>query len=77
MFSAVNPKGAAAYPITYQSWVIVYAKQGDKDKSTALKGYLKFLVGDGQKLLKDLDFAPLPRGLADRAMKQLDKIVQK
>jgi phosphate transport system substrate-binding protein len=77
LFSALNAKGDASYPITYQSWVIVYAKQADKDKGNAVKGYVKYLIGDGQKLLKDLDFAPLPRSLHDKAMKQLDKIVAK
>jgi phosphate transport system substrate-binding protein len=77
LFSALNAKGDASYPITYQSWVIVYAKQADKDKGNAVKGYVKYLIGDGQKLLKDLDFAPLPRSLHDKAVKQLDKIVAK
>lgn len=77
LFSALNATGNAAYPITYQSWVIVYAKQTDKDKGAALKAYLKYLVGDGQKFLKDLDFAPLPPSLRDKAIKQLDKIVVK
>jgi len=74
LFSALNAKGAAAYPITCQSWVIVYAKQADKAKGAALKAYLKYLLGDGQKFLKDLDFAPLPKGLAAKAIKQLDKL---
>jgi phosphate transport system substrate-binding protein len=77
LFSALNAKGETSYPITYQSWVIVYAKQADKAKGAALKAYLKFLIGDGQKFLKDLDFAPLPKGLRDKATKQLDKIVVK
>src|SRR5215468_8466942 len=66
LFSAVNAKGDASYPITYQSWVIVYAKQADKENGAALKAYLKYLVGDGQKFLKELDFAPLPKGLQAR-----------
>ena len=74
LFSALDPKGDAAYPITYQSWVIVYAKQTDHAKGTALKAYLRYLVSDGQGQLKDLDFAPLPKGLADKAVAQLDKI---
>jgi len=77
LFSALNAKGDASYPITYQSWVIVYAKQADKAKGAALKAYLKYLIGDGQKFLKDLDFAPLPKSLHDKAMKQLDKIAVK
>jgi phosphate transport system substrate-binding protein len=77
LFSALNAKGDTSYPITYQSWVIVYAKQADKAKGAALKAYLKYLLGDGQKFLKDLDFAPLPKSLRDKAMKQLDKIAVK
>lgn len=73
-FSALNAKGDKAYPITCQTWVIVYAKQTDKAKATALKNYLKFLVSDGQKFLKELDYAALPKSLQDRAVKQLDKI---
>ena len=74
LFSAVDPKGDAAYPITYQSWVIVYSKQTDHAKGTALKSFIKYLVSDGQPKLKDLDFAPLPKSLADKAVAQLDKI---
>lgn len=74
LFSALDPKGDAGYPITYQSWVIVYARQTDHAKGTALKSYIKYLVSDGQAQLKGLDFAPLPRGLADKAIAQLDKI---
>jgi len=74
LFSALDPGGDAAYPITYQSWVIVYAKQTDHAKGAALKSYLKYLVSDAQAQLKSLDFAPLPKGLADKAVAQLDKI---
>ena len=74
LFSAVDPKGDAAYPITYQSWVIVYAKQTDHAKGTALKSYIKYLITDGQAQLKALDFAALPKSLADKAVAQLDKI---
>lgn len=74
VFSALNAKGAASYPITCQTWVIVYAKQADKAKGEALKGYLKFLVKDGQKLLSEIDYAPLPKGLQEKALKQLEKI---
>jgi phosphate transport system substrate-binding protein len=74
LFSALNAKGDAAYPITYQSWVIVYAKPADKAKGATVKNYVKYLVTDGQKLLPELDFAPLPRSLQGKAVAQLDKI---
>ena len=74
LFSALNAKGDKSYPITCQTWVIVYAKQTDKAKGEAVKAYLKFLVKDGQKLLGEIDYAPLPKGLQDKAVKQLEKI---
>jgi phosphate transport system substrate-binding protein len=73
-FSALDAKGDASYPITYQSWVIVYAKQANKDKGAAVKAYLDYLLGDAQKDLASLDFAPLPKSLRDKATAQLAKI---
>jgi phosphate transport system substrate-binding protein len=75
LFSALDSSAADAYPITYQSWVMVYAQQSDKGKGDAIKGYLAYLLGDGQSILKDLDFAPLPKAIQDKAIAQLDKIV--
>lgn len=74
LFSALNAKGDKAYPITCQTWVIVYAKQTDAAKGQALKAYLRFLIKDGQKLLSEIDYAPLPKSLQDKAIKQLDRI---
>jgi phosphate transport system substrate-binding protein len=73
-FAAMNAKGDTAYPITGQTWVIVYAKQADAAKGAAVKQYLQYLLTDGQKLLPDIDFAPLPKSLQDKAVAQLAKI---
>jgi phosphate transport system substrate-binding protein len=75
LFSALDAKGDKAYPITAQTWVIVYAKQTDKAKGEALKAYLTFLVSDGQSLLTDIDYAPLPQGLRGKALKQVEKVI--
>jgi phosphate transport system substrate-binding protein len=73
-FSALDAKGDAAYPITYQSWVVLYAKQTDPKKGAAVKSYLEYMLGDAQKDLAALDFAPLPKSLLDKATAQLSKI---
>lgn len=73
-FSALDAKGEAAYPITYQSWVVVYAKTNKAEKAAALKQYLQYLLTDGQKMLPELDFAPLPKSLQDKALAQLGKL---
>jgi phosphate transport system substrate-binding protein len=72
-FSAIDAPGGQAYPITYQTWVVVYQKQ-PRAKGELLKAYLAYLLGDGQKLLSDLDYAPLPASLQQKAVAQLAKI---
>ncbi len=73
-FSSVNSKAEAAYPITAQSWCMAYVKPADKAKGAAVKQYFKYLVTDGQKLLGEIDFAPLPKTLQDKAIAQVEKI---
>jgi phosphate transport system substrate-binding protein len=74
VFSALNAKGEAAYPITAQSWCMLYAKQSDRAKGTALKAYFTYMIGDAQKLLPELDFAPIPESLSRKAGALIDKI---
>jgi phosphate transport system substrate-binding protein len=74
IFAAYNSPDPEAYPITYQTWVIVYQNQADAATGNLLKAYLAYLVGDGQKLLPDLDYAPLSKTLQTSAVAQLDKI---
>jgi phosphate transport system substrate-binding protein len=73
-FAAVWGSGAAAYPITYQSWDLVYAQQPNANDAAMLKAYLGYLLGDGQKLLDQLGYAPLPSSLDQQAVAQLSKI---
>jgi phosphate transport system substrate-binding protein len=74
LFSAINAKGEKSYPITYQTWVIVYAEQKNHEMGTALKAYVDYLLTGAQKFLPELDYAPLPKGLQARAVKQLQKM---
>jgi phosphate transport system substrate-binding protein len=73
-FSAVWAPGAGSYPITYQSWVLVYQKQSSSNTTKMLQAYLGYLLGDGQKLLTQLNYAPLPASIDQKAKAQLDKI---
>jgi phosphate transport system substrate-binding protein len=73
-FESVNSKAEAAYPITAPSWCMAYVKPADKAKGAAVKAYLKYAVTDGQKLTSEIDFAPLPKTLQDKAIAQVEKI---
>ena len=73
-FSAIWQSGSGSYPITYQSWDLVYQKQSSANVTKMLKAYLGYLLGDGQKLLPELGYAPLPSSMDSQAKAQLDKI---
>ncbi|HMD91614.1 MAG TPA: phosphate ABC transporter substrate-binding protein PstS [Trebonia sp.] len=73
-FHAVWGTGAEAYPITYQSWVLVYETQPNANDAAMLKAYVGYLVGAGQSLLEPLGYAPLPAGLDSMAKAQISKI---
>ena len=66
--------GAGSYPITYQSWDLVYQKQTSTNTTKMLKAYIGYLLGAGQKLLPGLNYAPLPSSLDQKAKAQLSKI---
>src|SRR5215468_4546098 len=73
-FAAAWQAGPQAYPITYQSWDLVYQKQSSANTTKMLKAYISYLLGDGQKLLTTLGYAPLPANLDSKAKAQLSKI---
>ena len=74
-FSTVDEGGATSYPITYQSWDIVYAQQPNANDVALIKAYLGFLLGtQGQALLSPLNLAPLPSSIDSAAVAQLSQI---
>jgi phosphate transport system substrate-binding protein len=74
-FSAVNQTGADSYPITYQSYDLVYAQQASASDVALLQAYLGYLLGStGQGLLSSLNLAPLPASIDQMAVAQLSKI---
>jgi phosphate transport system substrate-binding protein len=73
-FHAVWSSDPSAYPITYQSWDLVYQKQSSSNTTKMLKAYIGYLIGDGQKLLTTLGYAPLPGNIDSKAKAQLSQI---
>jgi phosphate transport system substrate-binding protein len=72
-FSAIWAPGAQSYPITYQSWVLVYQMQSGNN-AQLLQAWIGYLIGAGQQLLPSLNYAPLPSNLQSMAQAQIPKI---
>jgi phosphate transport system substrate-binding protein len=68
-FAIKNPSAAGAYPITSQTFVVVYkdmCKAGVPGGEAAAKGVVKFLeygLGSGQSILSQADYAALPSAI--------------
>jgi len=75
-FAAAWAPGATAYPITYQSWDLVYAMQPNANDAALLKAWIGYLLSPtgGQSLLGGLGYAPLPSNLDSMAVAQLSQI---
>jgi len=73
-FSITNALGKDAYPICGATWLLVYEQQKDATKGKKLVEFLKWAGKDGEKMAKDLDYAPLPENLQQRVLKRIDEI---
>jgi phosphate transport system substrate-binding protein len=62
----VNAPGEKAYPISGFSWALIYQKQTDKAKGTALVNFLSWVFNDGQKIAPSLSYVDLPTNLTAR-----------
>ncbi|KMX99712.1 phosphate ABC transporter substrate-binding protein [Pseudomonas syringae KCTC 12500] len=61
-----NAPGEAAWPITATTWIIMYKKAKNEEKSTAAFDFFKWSLENGQKQAEKLEYVALPKSLVDR-----------
>lgn len=72
--SLSDSDGAAAYPITSYSYLLVYEDAKDATKGEALAKYVWWGLHDGQKFSKDLDYAPIPAKVLGKVESRLKEL---
>jgi phosphate transport system substrate-binding protein len=72
--SITNAPGADAYPISSFTWILLYENPKDKATAKTMSEFMKWALGDGQKLCADLGYAPLPANVVKLELAQLAKI---
>jgi phosphate transport system substrate-binding protein len=72
--SITNAPGADAYPLSSFTWMLLYQESPDKTQGKAMVDFMRWALTDGEKLAKDLGYAPLPKNVVDMEMKALDTI---
>lgn len=61
-----NAPGDNAWPITATTWIIMYKKAKNEEKSQAAFDFFKWSLENGQKQAESLDYVALPKSLVDR-----------
>jgi phosphate transport system substrate-binding protein len=75
-FSTIDAPGAKTYPITAVTFLLVWqdqCKSGIKPATARLvKSWLDYALGDGQKVAPELQYAPLPDAIRQKAQAKVD-----
>lgn len=69
--SITNAPGAASYPISSFTWLLIPSQIPNAAKRTAITGFLKWMITEGQKDAQALSYAPLPKPVVTKEEKQI------
>lgn len=64
--SITNAPGKDAYPIASFTWLLVPAQWKDGGKSKTFTDFLTWMLDDGQGMVEQLNYAPLPKEVAEK-----------
>jgi phosphate transport system substrate-binding protein len=72
--SIANAAGAASYPISSFTWIILYKNQPNAEKGRKLVDFLEWAVTEGQQAAASLDYAPLPDDVVQAVRARLQTV---
>jgi len=72
--SITNAPGKAAYPISSFTWLLIPQKVQDTGKRDAIKGFLSWMLTDGQGSVEALSYAKLPKEVVEKEKKAIKNI---
>jgi phosphate transport system substrate-binding protein len=72
--SITNAPGKAAYPVASFTYLLIPTKIEDANKKEIIKGFLTWMLNDGQKAVEALSYARLPKEVVAKELKQISQI---
>ncbi len=72
--SITNAPGKTAYPISTFTWLLIPEKFSDAGKRDAIKGFVKWMLADGQNYAEALSYAKLPKEVVAKEVLAISKI---
>jgi len=72
--SITDASGKDAYPISSFTWLLIPQASKDAQKGKILADFLTWMVNDGQKMVADLSYAPLPASVAEKVKAAIKQV---
>jgi phosphate transport system substrate-binding protein len=72
--SITNAPGKAVYPVASFTYLLIPTKIEDANKKEIIKGFLAWMLNDGQKEVEALSYARLPKEVVAKELKQISQI---
>ena len=69
-----DPDGAESYPIVSLSWLLLYERYPDQEKSAALKRFVTWGLSSGQPYATELGYIALPAEITSLSRAALERI---
>jgi phosphate transport system substrate-binding protein len=64
-----NQPGAASWPMTAATWILMYKQPKDPAASAAALKFFAWAYKNGDKMAEELDYVPMPDGVVDQIQK--------
>ncbi|TAL07962.1 MAG: phosphate ABC transporter substrate-binding protein PstS, partial [Nitrospirae bacterium] len=64
--SITNAPGKGAYPVASFTWLLIPVQSKDAQRGKIIKDFLNWMVDDGQNMVTQLSYAPLPKEVAGK-----------
>ena len=72
--SITNAPGADSYPISSFTWLLIPVHSDDPAKGRVLVGFLNWMLDKGEAEAGSMDYAPLPKAVAESVRKTIKGI---
>jgi phosphate transport system substrate-binding protein len=72
--SITNEPGPTVYPVSSFTWLLIPAQISDAAKRDAIKGFLKWMLTEGQGYNEGLAYARLPKPVVEKELKAISLI---
>jgi phosphate transport system substrate-binding protein len=72
--SITNAPGPTSYPIASFTWLLIPAQISDAAKRDAIKGFLKWMLNEGQNYNEGLSYSRLPKPVIAKELKAISLI---